>query len=69
MLEYTKTILLKVSFDNSLFEKELRKGLRMLEREELWQLRTWCYDTFAAMHLLTLSKVFHHSAGSGYATK
>jgi hypothetical protein len=68
MLEYTKTILLKVSFDNLLFEKELRKGLRMLEREELWQLRTWCYDTFAEMHLITLLRVFHPNANTRSTT-
>ena len=31
MLEYVKMILLKVSFDKMLFEKELTKGLKMLK--------------------------------------
>ena len=41
MLEYAKTILLKVSFDKILFEKELRKALRMLLPAELVQLKEW----------------------------
>jgi len=32
-MEYVKTILLKVSFESMLFEKELRKGLKVLGRE------------------------------------
>lgn len=58
MLEYIKMILLKVSFDNMLFEKELRKGLKALEREELPQLKQWCYDQFSEMHLPALGRVF-----------
>ena len=37
MLEYAKTILLKVSFDRALFEKELRKAVRTLAPDELLQ--------------------------------
>ena len=59
MLEYVKTILLKVSFDSMLFEKELRKGLEALEREELLQFRQWCYEKFSDMHLVALGRVFH----------
>ncbi|WP_114781945.1 hypothetical protein [Botryobacter ruber] len=58
MLEYTKTILLKVSFDLALFEKELRKGLKHLKKEERPQLRIWCYSKFSDMHLLVLTSVF-----------
>lgn len=61
MLEYVKTILLKVSFDGKLFEKELRKALKMLAREELLQLKTWCYQTFANVYQLVLNKVFSKS--------
>jgi hypothetical protein len=62
MLEYIKTILAKVSFDRILFEKELTKGLKMLEREELWQFKQWCYEMFSDTHLITLSKVFYKSS-------
>lgn len=58
MLEYVKTILLKVSFDKMLFEKELRKALTVLATEELQQLKQWCYEQFSNMYLLVLNKVF-----------
>ena len=43
MLEYVKMILEKVSFDRSLFEKELMKGLRQLVPNEIKLLKEWCY--------------------------
>ena len=58
MLEYVKTILLKVSFDKILFEKELRKAFRVLVKEEIQELKQWCYDQFSGMYLLVLNKVF-----------
>ncbi|PRY16289.1 hypothetical protein CLV24_101134 [Pontibacter ummariensis] len=58
MLEYVKTILLKVSFDKMLFEKELRKALKVLVTEELDHLKQWCYEQFSGMYLLILNKVF-----------
>ena len=61
MLEYVKIILLKVSFDKMLFEKELIKGLKMLKREELLQLKQWCYEKFTGMHVLILNRVFPSS--------
>jgi len=41
MLEYTKTILVRVSFDKSLFKKELEKSLNTLEPKEIRQLQRW----------------------------
>ncbi len=58
MLEYVKTILLKVSFDGKLFEKELRKAFKLLTKEELGNLKNWCYETFAGVYQLILNKVF-----------
>jgi len=46
MLEYTKTILQKVSFDQSLFQKELRKSVKWLRKEEAMTLYAWCMITF-----------------------
>ena len=46
MLDYCKIILTRVSFDARLFEKELRKALRMLLETEVIELRSWCYATF-----------------------
>ena len=58
MLEYIKTILLKVSFDKMLFEKELRKAFKVLVQEEIHQLKQWCYDQFSGVYLIILNKVF-----------
>ena len=58
MLEYVKLILLKVSFDKMLFEKELVKGLKMLKKEELLHLKQWCSERFTDMHLLIVNRAF-----------
>ena len=62
MLEYVKTILLKVSFDKILFEKELRKGFRMLAPAELAELKAWCYQQFAKIYQGILNRVFATAA-------
>lgn len=41
MLEYSKTILQKVSFDAKLFYKELKKALERLLPEEVAELKIW----------------------------
>lgn len=41
MFEYTKTILKKVSFDSSLFCKELEKAIQRLLPYEIEELRIW----------------------------
>lgn len=41
MLEYTKTVLKKVSFDAKLFYKELKKALVRLLPEEAEELKLW----------------------------
>ena len=58
MLEYAKTILLKVSFDRALFEKELRKAVRTLAPDELLQFKDWCYKQFIKVYRLVLNRVF-----------
>lgn len=58
MLEYIKTILLKVSFDKMLFEKELKKSFKVLALEEIQQLKEWCYAKFSGVYLRILNKVF-----------
>ena len=58
MLEYVKTILLKVSFDKILFEKELRKALRTLVPVELIELKAWCYQQFSKIYSRVLNRVF-----------
>ncbi len=41
MLEYSKTVLKKVSFDVKLFCKELKKALMNLLPHEVDELKTW----------------------------
>jgi hypothetical protein len=41
MLEYSKTILSKVSFNRNLFRKEYRKSLNWLSQAEAEELRGW----------------------------
>lgn len=57
MLEYSKTILSKVSFDRQLFEKELRKAIAMLE-EQIEELRYWCYQQFGDQYPNILDQNF-----------
>lgn len=41
MLDYTKTVLQKVSFDIKLFHKELKKAVKRLLPYEIEELRRW----------------------------
>ncbi len=62
MLEYTKKILTKVSFDRSLFRKELSKAVRWLGKDELRMLKVWCITTFGSYYrdvILDVFKKFH----------
>lgn len=58
MLAYVKLVLEKVSFDKSLFEKELKKGLSFLLPEEVKDLKNWCYAQFGSMYRTILNKIF-----------
>ena len=58
MLDYVKMILLKVSFNKALFEKELRKALKMLGPMEVPDFRAWCYQQFARIYRRVLKRVF-----------
>ena len=58
MLKYVKTILTRVSFDARLFEKELRKAIKMLVAEEIKELREWCYNNFGQQHQAILNRCF-----------
>jgi hypothetical protein len=46
MIEMNKYVLDKVSFDKVLFQKELVKAIKVLEKNDRIQLRTWCQDNF-----------------------
>jgi hypothetical protein len=47
MLEFSKKILSKVSFDKNLFKKELSKSIRWLSKKEVLTLKIWALTTFA----------------------
>jgi len=57
MLNYVKTILSRVSFDARLFEKELRKAIKMLIADEVQELKNWCYTNFGT-HKAILNRCF-----------
>lgn len=50
MLEYSKTILSKVSFDPILFKKELRKSLSWVNQNEQKLLIQWCILEFGTRY-------------------
>jgi hypothetical protein len=58
MLEYAKIILQKVSFDALLFEKELRKALADLGKDEPGKLYAWCMDFFGDTYPEIIQKAF-----------
>jgi len=58
MLNYVKTVLTKVSFDARLFEKELRKAIRLLIADEVNELRNWCYASFKGQYEAILNRCF-----------
>jgi hypothetical protein len=50
MLDMSKTILEKVSFDKILFKKELSKAIRWLKPDEKLMLKVWVLATFGHMY-------------------
>ncbi len=58
MLEYVKFILGKVSFDGTLFEKELKKNIKNLIEEECQELKAWCFQEFGNKHHEVLKRCF-----------
>jgi hypothetical protein len=57
MLEFTKKILSKVSFDKNLFKKELSKSARWLSKQEGLTLKIWALTTFS-QYKNTILEVF-----------
>ena len=47
MLEFSKKILQKVSFDKKLFTKELQKSARWIGKHEVSALKIWALTSFA----------------------
>lgn len=66
MLELSKQILEKVSFDRNLFKKELKKSLAWIKPQERPHLKTWCIATFGAMHGDVIKDVFESSLSTSF---
>ncbi|MGJ8661164.1 MAG: hypothetical protein ACSHXL_03935 [Bacteroidota bacterium] len=59
MLEMTKKILISVSFDRILFQKELNKALKWIsDTEELKTFKVWCIVEFGAKYPKIVSRAF-----------
>lgn len=62
MLELTKKILVKVSFDALLFQKELHKAIKWIkDQEEINRLHEWVITEFGHKYPTIISKVFSRS--------
>ena len=48
MLDFCKKILSNVSFDPSLFKKELKKSMNWLEKNDAIKLKIWALTFFSA---------------------
>jgi hypothetical protein len=59
MLEMSKTILQRVSFDKKLFKKELLKAIKWLKPTERALLYAWCLAQFG-MYRDVVLEVFRH---------
>ncbi|MEK6476355.1 hypothetical protein WJR50_02435 [Catalinimonas sp. 4WD22] len=57
-LDYVKLILAKVSFDQALFKKELKKAIGILLPHEVGSLKEWCYQRFGRMYASVLNECF-----------
>lgn len=57
MLNLTKYVLEKVSFDKGLFKKELIKASKALKKEDLMLLYTWGIVQFASDHQEMLKEI------------
>ena len=57
MLEFSKKILQKVSFDKKLFAKELQKSAKWIAKNEVAGLKVWALTTFTH-HKDTIIEVF-----------
>lgn len=58
MFEFSKNILEKVSFDKTLFRKELTKALKWLKPDEKMLLLVWCISTFGHKYRDVISEVY-----------
>ena len=58
MLELSKTILNKISFDKTLFRKELVKAQKWVKPNEALVLKVWCLAQFGHLYKDVILDVF-----------
>ena len=58
MFELSKKILEKVSFDKTLFRKELSKAAKWLKPQEKTMLMMWCLATYGNQYKDVIKEVF-----------
>ncbi len=56
MLEFIQNILVKVSFDLDLFEKELNKAISWLVPSDIYKLKDWCLANFTHLNASILEQ-------------
>jgi hypothetical protein len=58
MYELSKIVLEKVSFDKSLFHKELTKAFKCISTDERILLKLWCLSSFGTKYAQEILDVF-----------
>ena len=58
MLEFSKSVLQKVSFDHSLFQRELHKSIQWVNQADVENLRIWCMETYGNQHGVIIEQAF-----------
>ncbi len=58
MLEFCKSVLQKVSFDHTLFQKELNKSIKWINQEDAENLRQWCLNTYGNKYADIINTAF-----------
>tara|TARA_B110000116_G_scaffold202705_1_gene177740 strand:+ start:285 stop:473 length:189 start_codon:yes stop_codon:yes gene_type:complete len=58
MLEFSKNVLQKVSFDHHLFEKELTKSLQWINQTDAEILREWCLEMYGNKYSDIIQQAF-----------
>lgn len=61
MMEMSKQVLQKVSFDPRLFRKELMKAARWVGQRDQLLLKAWCLATFGHQYKDVILDVFQRS--------
>jgi hypothetical protein len=66
MLELSKQILLKVSFDRKLFKKELLKALKWITPDEKTILKMWCIASFGELYRDVITEVYEQNLRTSF---